>query len=242
MPVHDWTRASDGDFHDFHCSWITHLKESLNDGLLPDGYYAQSEQHAGRMIADILTLSNVDTLTQDMPSAGVALAEAPPQVSFKMVAGEATAYRIARQTITIRHQSGRRIVAMIEVVSPGNKDGRHHLRQFVDKATSAIWQGIHLLVIDLHPPGKHDPAGVHGLIWDDVGGGTFELPDDRQLMLVSYLADQLPEAFFEPISVGTALPDMPIFLNSDRYVSAPLERTYEAAYRGVPKIVRESLE
>src|SRR5882762_1073313 len=107
MPVHDWTRASAGDFHDFHASWITHLKEALNEGLLPDGYYAQSEQHAGRTIADILTLSSRQGPPDDSTSGGVALAEAPPHVAFTMVADDATAYRAARRTITVRHRSGR---------------------------------------------------------------------------------------------------------------------------------------
>ena len=47
MPVHDWTRVDAGVFHDFHSSWIIHLKEALNAGLLPGDYYAQAEQHAG---------------------------------------------------------------------------------------------------------------------------------------------------------------------------------------------------
>jgi hypothetical protein len=34
MPVHDWTKARPGTFHDFHGSWITHRKETLNGGLL----------------------------------------------------------------------------------------------------------------------------------------------------------------------------------------------------------------
>ena len=46
MPVHDWTKVNAGTFYDFHTGWITHLKEALNGGLLPDGYYAMSE-HIG---------------------------------------------------------------------------------------------------------------------------------------------------------------------------------------------------
>lgn len=242
MPVHDWTRVSDGDFHDFQVSWITHLKESLNEGVLPEGYYAQSEQHAGRTIADILTLKDRPTSVDDRATPGVALADAPPQVSIKMVVSEATAYPTARRTITIRHRSGRQVVAMIELLSPGNKDGQHHLVQFVSKAVSAIWQGIHLLVIDIYPPGQYDCAGIHGAIWDEVGGDEFVLPEDRPLTLVSYLAEPMPEAFVEPVSVGMPLPDMPIFLTPDRYVSAPLEPTYMKAFRGVPEIVRQMVE
>ena len=33
MPLHDWARVSAGTYHDFHNSWITHLKEALNAGL-----------------------------------------------------------------------------------------------------------------------------------------------------------------------------------------------------------------
>jgi hypothetical protein len=56
MAVHDWTRVDAGTFHDFHSAWITHLKEALNGGVLPAGYYAMSEQWAGRSVADVLTL------------------------------------------------------------------------------------------------------------------------------------------------------------------------------------------
>src|SRR3954451_3245538 len=56
MPVHDWSRVDAGIFHSFHSSWITHLMEAMNGGLLPDGYYALSEQHAGVKIPDIITL------------------------------------------------------------------------------------------------------------------------------------------------------------------------------------------
>jgi hypothetical protein len=56
MPVHDWTLVDAGTFHDFHNGWLIHLKETLNGGLLPSGYYAMSEQHAGQFITDMLTL------------------------------------------------------------------------------------------------------------------------------------------------------------------------------------------
>ena len=61
MPVHDWTKVDAGIFHDFHCAWIIHLKESLNEGLLPDGFYAMAEQHARDRIPrrpDALALPN----------------------------------------------------------------------------------------------------------------------------------------------------------------------------------------
>jgi hypothetical protein len=38
------------------------------------------------------------------------------------------------------------------------------------------------------------------------------------------------------------MPDMPLFLRPDRYVSVPLEDTYQKAYRGMPAFWREILE
>jgi hypothetical protein len=45
---------------------------------------------------------------------------------------DAEFYRRKESTIVVRHVSGDRIVAMLEVVSPGNKAGRHALRAFVE--------------------------------------------------------------------------------------------------------------
>lgn len=242
MPVHDWTRVRAGTYHTFHTSWITHLMEALNGGLLPEGYYALSEQHAGQVVPDVLTLSTGPAReTSPRPDGAVALAEAPPRVQLKMVAGEDTTYRMARRTLAIRHRSGRRLVAMIEIVSPGNKDGRQHLDQFVDKAVSALQHGIHLLVVDLLPAGPADPAGMHGAIGEIVDG-EFELPDPRTFVLAAYIADRMPEALVNLVTVGSELPEMPLFLNIGWYINLPLEPSYTAAYRGLPTVVRDVVE
>ncbi len=51
-----------------------------------------------------------------------------------------------------------------------------------------------------------------------------------------------PNAYFEPIGVGAALPDMPLFLTPDYYVNVPLEATYQAAWHGVPKRWKRVIE
>ena len=60
MPVHDWTKVRPGTFHDFHGSWMTHLKETLNGGLLPSAYYALAEQPAEEAWPDVLALEAAD--------------------------------------------------------------------------------------------------------------------------------------------------------------------------------------
>ena len=243
MPAHDWTRVSAGTFHDFHCGWIIHLKDGLNDGLLPAEYYAMAEQRAGEVVPDVLTLStNHDRPAETVPEGAVAVVEAPPKVSLTMTPDVETTYVLARRTLTIRHASDHRIVALLEIVSPGNKNRASALRDFTDKAVSAIKQGIHLLVIDPNPPGIHDPDGIHGVIWDDMLSESYSAPEDKPLTLVAYTAEHMPCAYVEPFAVGTVLPDMPLFLTSESYINVPLEQTYMSAYRGVPAFWRDVIE
>jgi hypothetical protein len=243
MPVHDWTRVNAGTFHDFHSGWIIHLKDTLNDGFLPTDYYAMAEQHARDVVPDVLTLTTSRAQPREtVPDGAVAVAEAPPKVSLTMTSDSETAYILARRTLTIRHTTGHRIVAMLEIVSPGNKNRASALRDFLDKAISAIKQGIHLLVIDLHPPGRHDPDGIHGAIWDELLSAPFSADDDKPLTLAAYVANSMSRAYVEPIAVGSILPDMPLFLTPDYYINAPLEQTYVSAYRGVPAFWRDVIE
>src|SRR5881397_1744280 len=125
MPVHDWTRVEAGIFHAFHVAWIPGLQEVLNGGLLPEGYYALAEQHAGRSIADVLMLhASPPPRTAPLPlppaTGGVAVAEAPPKVRRKRVVDPAALAR--RRTLAIRHVSGHRLIALLEIVSSANKD------------------------------------------------------------------------------------------------------------------------
>ena len=242
MPVHDWTRVSAGTFHDFHCTWIPLIKIRLNDGLLPSGYYAQVEQAAGEITTDVLTLQTNDRDTQQQEEpAGIAVSVAPPQVEIT-ASLEAAHYASQRRRLVIRHSSDDRVVAVIEVMSPGNKAGRREWRKFIDKATGPIQEGKHLLVVDLLPPTRRDTNGVHGAIWAELGDESYAIPPGKPLTAASYAADDIPHAYVQPLAVGDKLPSMPLFLTSQSYVSAPLEETYIAAYRSVPERWRTVLE
>ena len=48
-------------------------------------------------------------------------------------------------------------MAVIEIVSPGNKSSKAAIRSFVDKAVQFLHQGVHLLIIDLFPPTPATP-------------------------------------------------------------------------------------
>jgi hypothetical protein len=242
MPIHDWTRVDAGIFHHFHSGWIDDLSRALNRGLLPTDYYALTEQIAGGVGPDVLTLQYParGSGVAEEPIGGVALATAPPRVQFRSRA-EPDAYASKARSVTIRHISKHKVVALVEIVSPGNKNSRHGLRAFVNKADEFLRAGIHLVVLDLFPPGPRDPRGIHKAIWDEIIDNDFTLPNGKPLTLVSYIGGPVPEAFIEPTAVGEVLPEMPLFLTPDVYVPLPLEVTYESAWEAVPSYWRDVL-
>src|SRR5207253_1603815 len=110
----------------------------------------------------------------------VAVAEAPPKVHLAQEARREAAFYLARRrTLVIRHATTDRIVALLEIVSPANKHSRSAVEDFVNKVRSALHEGIHVMVIDLVPPGRHDPRGLHGLLWEEMGEPPYEPPADR---------------------------------------------------------------
>ncbi len=151
-------------------------------------------------------------------------------------------YRRKQSTITVRHVSGDDIVAMVEVVSPGNKASRNPLRAFVEKAANLIEKYIHLLILDLFPPGRRDPQGIHGVIWDEIAGQEYVAPADKPLTLVAYESGLTVRAYVVHVAVGDVLTDLPLFLEPQKAVEVPLEATYQAAFAEVPRRWRRILE
>lgn len=248
MPVHDWTRVESGIFHAFHVGWIPEIQKALNEGLLPEGYYALAEQHYGRPITDLLTLhaSPGESPLEGLPPlpdvGGTAVAEAPPRVQRRQTIEPAALSR--RRSLAIRHVSGHRLVALLEIVSPANKDRARHVEEFTEKCLAALESGIHVVIVDLFPPSPNDPQGLHGIIRRELeqNDESSELPVERPITLVSYAAGPRVEVYLDHLAVGDSLPEMPLFLSPDRYVNVPLEATYKEAWDGMPEYWRGVLE
>jgi hypothetical protein len=248
MPIHDWTRVKAGIFHDFHFVWIHAIRQALNGGLLPPGYYAMAEQIAGGMGPDVLTLETPALRGAPLPQSpapepndegGVVLATKPPKVRFH-ARTEEDIYARKAKAVVVRHISEHQVIAIVELVSPGNKANRAAMTSFARKAQEFLQAGIHLLIVDLFPPTPRDPHGIHRVIWEGHEG-SFTLPEDAPLTCVAYMGGPCPEVFLEPVAVGNPLPEMPLFLTTETYVPVPLEATYQAAWEEVPAFWRDVL-
>jgi hypothetical protein len=243
MPVHDWTRVDAGLFHAFHQGWIIHLCDALNSGGLPPDYFALAEQSVRGPIPDVLTLRlppGKNRKASEGTTPAVAVAAAPP--SARLIRSvENSIYVRKADRVTVRHRHGG-IVAVVEIVSPGNKASTSEFRRFVEKSADLIQQGVHLLVIDLFPPTRRDPLGIHNAIWDQFDDEEVTPPPDKPLTLAAYSAGEIKTAYVEPIAVGDELPDMPLFLEPEVYVPTPLETTYRTTWGVFPAALKGLLD
>ena len=216
MPTHDWLRVDVDLFHDFHQTWIVELSGSLNSRL-PDGYSALLERRSWRRLPDM--------------SKPVADFDSQPMTPTSR-----------RNRIGILHAL-RRIACVVEIVSPGNKEGRAARESFAENVVGFLKAGIHVVVVDLFPTGP----SFHDLVWNHFGTGVSERHPIGPMLVASYKAerpneDETTEAFLEPLAIGAAIPEMPAFLESDFYVNLPLEDTYMRAWSSCPKDMRYLVE
>jgi hypothetical protein len=227
---------------------VVALKNLLNSGVLPAEYYALSEQVAGGTAPDVIALEIVPRSERKPPAPepgpvrhGGAAVLAAPRATI-VAHAESPSYASLRKTVVIRHSSDHGVVALIEILSRANKSSRVELDRFVAKAQSALKQSVHLLIVDLHPPGRLDPLGIHGALWTALAQEPPEIPRARPLVAAAYEAGPEITAYVEPFSVGDKLPDMPLFLRSEGHVLVPLEASYADAFGSVPAFWRERVE
>ncbi len=200
-------------------AWIGALCDTLSGGGLPPDYFALAEQSIRGPVPDVLAL----------------------RLSADGVRPSGSAPALKADRVAVRHRHGR-VVAVIEIVSPGNKAALSELRAFVEKVSDLIQQGVHVLVVNLFPPTPRDPAGIHKAIWDEFEDEDFTPPLDKPLTLAAYSADAVKTAYVEPVAVGDDLPDMPLFLEPVIYVPVPLEATYRTTWGVFPTALRGLLE
>ena len=241
MPLHDWTKVNSGLYHHFHQVWMVEISRALNRGKLPKNLSALVEQRTGFKQPEAVA---VEVAIPDEPwpsSGGTAVLERPrTRIPRK---SEDEHYAESASRIVLRHRLGR-IVAFIEIASPGNKDGRPALDEFVEKIVESLRQGIHVLVIDPGPPTPRDPDGIHKAIWDQIHVEDFDLPSNQNRVLASYEFEMRGAytSHIETVGVGDSLPEMPLFIAPGVHVLVPLEGPYMAACQDTPDAIHRLVE
>ena len=238
MPIHDWSRVPAGLFHHFHQDWSIEIARTLNRGRLPKGLSALVEQRSGPHESDILAIEIGLRKKPEEPDGGVATV--PPPVTRIIRRSSNQAYASRANRIVVKHHLGQ-IVAVIEIVSPGNKDSRAAIRDFVEKTVDFLRKGVHVLDIDLFPP-----TAPTRMEFTRRSGMRLSRRTSRFRMAkieFSFLTKlAVSAAYIEPVGLGDSLPEMPLFLTRDLHIMVPLEMTYQTAWNASPEELRFAVE
>jgi hypothetical protein len=227
MPIHDWTRVSAALFQSFRSAWVVAIDRALNGGALPPGYYAllaPAAVSAAEVVADPGTVPFREPW-RETPAAD--------DMEF---------YRLKKSHIVVRRSSDHTAVAVVDVVSAGDRATAASVRAITDRLTGVLRHGVNVLLCDVLPPGPHDPHGLHSSIWAEVTDSDFALVADKPLAVMAYAAAPAVTAGVETLAVGDVLPDMPLALTPREHAFVALEAAYQAAWGGEPAFVRELLD
>lgn len=234
MPIPDWTLVDPPAFHDFHQLWLACLRLRMSSGLLPDGYFVHLERHFGKFESDILTLSSPTPLRNGRPigsgngTGGVAVAVRPPRAGARLSASP-----VKQSSLAVRRVGTDRLVALLELASPSNKDRAASVSAYVEKAKAALDAGVHLVHLDMLPPTPHAPANLSAAIWDAVNGADYPFALAKPFAADGFMADRVIELYANPLALGDEWPDVPLFLDTETYIDLPLAATYAQAFAGV---------
>jgi hypothetical protein len=222
----------------FHSHWAVSISADLN-ARLPKRFFAETQIHLGRQVeADVAEVELTGEEAEDETGGfdggggggGTALLTetyAPPVVT-------ATVPGRFPDDILVEIKDAHRdyrVVAVVELVSPSNKDRAEHRSDFVAKLTTYLSKGIGLIVADVVTSRS---GNVHEL-WADVTGATAaKLTPTPPLYAVAYrprMAGESPvvDVWARPLAVGQPLPELPLGLKGYGLIPLNLEATYTEA-------------
>jgi hypothetical protein len=226
------------------------MKSSLNKGLLPPGYYASMEQVVNGPNADVVTLdrwppgNGPANSKRNHDGGGIAVTDCPPKVKYSYET-DRKQYASKADPVVIRHVSEHQIIAVIEVISPGNKNNRRALDALRRNVNLLLDERVHLLLIDILPPGPVDPDGLPvALSITDHTEVPIVTDEEPYTLLSLHCPDSgdLIRGYANTVARNQPLPEMPLFLSEDYYVNVPLEATYMRAWDELPEPWREIVE
>lgn len=227
--------SSERRWESFHSSWATKIADALTEEWLPPDYIAEEHVHLGPA-AEI----DVGTFERDAPSSrqvdGVGLATRSPRV-WTPPAPNSVMPAVFPETFEVRilsTETGPKLVAAIELISPGNKDRATERRAFAVKCASYLYQGISLIIIDVV---THRRANLHNEMLNVMQASeSTHLPGDGSLYAVAYQPlrrdgqDEI-NIWHSQLSLGQPLPTLPLGLRAELTIPVDFESTYAETCR-----------
>jgi hypothetical protein len=129
---------------------------------------------------------------------------------------------------------GLTLVAVVELVSPGNKDRPANRRAFAAKCASYLAQGVSLIVVDV-VTNRH--VNLHNELMRLVDApANLDFASEVFLYAVAYRPvrrgeKEVVDLWRRQLEVGTPLPTLPLRLTGERFIAVDFEAAYQEACR-----------
>ncbi len=241
MPLRDHFHEpleAEMDWESFHSAWANTMVRHLNEKLLPARYRSQPELHLGTHV-------EIDVATFERPTPGPAPSDGNGAGSNVATAVWAPAKATQSLVVTfpaedvfeirvVDRRRGMRLVAAVELVSPGNKDRPDSRHTFAVKCASYLAERVAVVVVDVVTDRHHDLYAEILTLLGQQGQHTWpgEPPLYGVALRTTKQEDQWHmETWEEPLALGQSLPTMPLWLADNLAVPLELEATYEETCR-----------
>jgi hypothetical protein len=218
----------------FHHAWATTIAQQLNLETLPPGYYAEPEIRLGPTLEiDVATMDLAGAKAPGSPVDTAVWAPPRPRIVAPVDFAQLDSYEVR----VYQDLGGAELRAAVELVSPANKDRDGSCRTFAAQCAGYLRHGISVVIVDVVTARA---ANLHRELFD-----VLEVKDRRAfwesatgLCAVAYRAVTVRErprveAWPEPLTLGQALPVLPLWLALDLCVALPLEASYAATCRSL---------
>jgi hypothetical protein len=225
-PYHHW--------ESFHSNWATRIADGIA-AVLPPEFQVEEHTHAGPGFEiDVATYEGAAPLQSGAGTAVLAPRAAPAYAPPVPDAVLPAAFPDTFEVRVFSTTAGLTLVAVIELVSPGNKDRQAERRAFVAKCASYLAQGVSLIVVDVVTSRQ---ANLHNdLMRLMEASPELDFPDGVTLYAAAYRPVRRGEReeidlWRRPLAVGAPLPTLPLRLTGELFVAVDFEAAYLEACR-----------
>lgn len=215
-----------------HGMWPAGLVRQLRT-ILPQGYVAAPTVHPGSQIeVDVATFEGDDAPrlqgSEEGSAATAPWAPPEPTVAVETEVPDYDEYEVRIYDA----ERGRRLVAAIELVSPGNKDRSDKRNAFVGKCATLLQKGVAVSIIDVVTPRQFN---LYAELLQFLGQSDPTLGETPpHLYAVSCRwrpqgGRMLLQTWSHVLTLGQPLPTLPLWLTGKLAVPLDLEQSYEQA-------------
>jgi hypothetical protein len=217
----------------FHSSWATRIADALTERWLPPNYIAEEYAHLGPSVEIDVGTFEQETLATSAEEGG-SVATVGRKVWNPPVADGilSAAFPETFEVRVLSTETGPKLVAAIELISPGNKGRESERRAFAIKCASYLYQGISVIIVDIVTNRR---ANLHNEILRLMeGADLLQLPPESNLYAVAYRPlrrgkeDEI-DVWRSSLALGRALPTLPLGLRADLVIPIDFEETYAEA-------------